>query len=200
MIRVKYSWAVAVWAGVAATLFLSLPLKAQTSHPQAVRTIGVIDVQRILRQSAAYKSIRPQMQNLKKGFEEKFRTAEGKLRTANKDLQQERAILSPEAFTLRQQKFRKEVDALQRNMQLVNRLLELALSNGVGKIQLRARDITKEIAGELKLDLIVSNAAITFAKPQLDLTDKVLSRLNKRLPTVKIVLPQSPKSSAGKKK
>jgi Skp family chaperone for outer membrane proteins len=85
-------------------------------------------------------------------------------------------------------------------MQLVNRLLERALSNGVGKIQLRARDITKEIAGELKLDLIVSNAAITFAKPQLDLTDKVLSRLNKRLPTVKIVLPQSPKSSAGKKK
>jgi outer membrane protein len=200
MKRVTYSCAVAAWAGVAVAMLLGLPLSAQTSHPQTVRTVGIINVQRVLRQSAAYKNIRPQMQKLKKDFEGKFRTAEGKLRTANKDLQQERAILSPEAFAQRQQAFRKRVDALQRNMQGVNRLLERALSNGVKKIQLQARDITKEIAGELKLDLILSNAAITFAKPQLDLTNKVLSRLNNRFPTVTIVLPPPPKPPAGKKK
>lgn len=201
MKRVIYSCAAVVCAGVAAIFFLgSLPVKAQTSHPQTVRTIGIIDVQRILRQSSAYKSIRPQMQKLKKDFEGKFRTAEGKLRTANKGLQQERAILSPEAFTKRQQEFRKSVDALQRDMQVVNRLLDRALSNSVGQIQLRARDITKEVAEEMKLDLILSNAAITFAKQQLDLTDTVLSRLNKGLPTVKVVLPPPPKPSAGKKK
>ena len=201
MKRVTYSCAVAAWAGVAVAMLLSsLPLKAQTSSPQTVRAIGIIDVQRILRQSAAYKSIRPQMQKLKKDFKEKFRTAEGKLRTANKDLQQDRAILSPEAFAQRQREFRKSVNTLQRSMQGVNRLLEQALSNGVGKIQIQSRDITKEIAEEMNLDLVLSNAAVTFAKQQLDLTDEVLSRLNKRIPSIKIVPPPQVKPSAGKKK
>ncbi len=200
MKRVTCFCALAVSLGILTAIFAGQPSFAQTSHPQAVKTIGVIDVQRILRQSAGYKSIRPQMQKLKKDFEEKFRAAEGKLRTANNSLLQERAILSPEAFAQRQRDFRKQVEALQRDMQVVNRLLDRALADGVQKIRLKAREITKEIAEEKKLDLVLSDAAITYALPRLDLTDMVLSRLDKRLPMVKVALPPPPKAPADKKK
>ena len=132
--------------------------------------------------------------------QEKFRASEGKLRTANNSLLQERAILSPEAFAQRQQDFRKQVEALQRDMQVVNRLLDRALADGVQKIRLQARQITKELAEEKKLDLVLSDAAITYALPRLDLTDMVLSRLDKRLPMVKVALPPPPKAPADQKK
>jgi len=200
MSRLTYTFLLALWVAAASTLFTSAPSSAQTDQSQAVNTIGVIDVQRILRQSLAYKSIRPQMTALKKEFEQKFRTAEGELRSTNKDLQRERTILSPDAFAQRQRDFRKRVDTVQRDMQSVNRLLDRALSNSVGEIQLVAREITATLATEKKIDLILSNTAITFAAPRLDLTDLVLDRLNKRLPRVTVVLPPPPKSSDGSKK
>lgn len=200
MSRLKHSFVLALWVAAATTLFASAPSSAQTGASQAAPNIAVIDVQRILQQSLAYKSIRPQMTALKKEFEQKFRTAEGELRSTNKDLQRERTILSPDAFAQRQRDFRKRVDTVQRDMQAVNRLLDRALSNSVGKIQLMAREITATIAKEKNLDLIFSNSAITFAAPRLDLTDLVLDRLNKRLPSVKVVLPPPPNPPADGKK
>ncbi|MDA0238559.1 MAG: OmpH family outer membrane protein [Proteobacteria bacterium] len=200
MSRLTYSFALALWVAAASTLLASAPSSAQTDKSLAVQNIGIIDVQRILQQSLAYKSIRPQMTTLKKDFEQKFRTAEEELRSTNKDLQRERTILSPDAFAQRQRDFRKRVDTVQRDMQAVNRLLDRALSISVGKIQLAAKDITATLAKEMKIDLILSNSGITFAAPRLDLTDLVLDRLNKRLPSVKVVLPPPPKTSDDRKK
>lgn len=198
MSRLTHLLLLALWVATASILFSGTPSRAQTG--QAVQNIGIIDVQRILQQSLAYKSIRPQMTAFKKDFEQKFRTAEGELRSTNKDLQRERTILSPDAFAQRQRDFRKRVDTVQRDMQAVNRLLDRALSNSVGEIQLVAREITATLAKELKLDLILSNTAITFAAPRLDLTQQVLERLNKRLPSVKVVLPPPPKTADDGKK
>lgn len=170
---------------------------AQTDHPQAVRNIAVIDVQRILRQSKAYASIRPQMEKLKQDFQQKFRAAEGELRTTNEDLKRERSILSPEAFAQRRRDFRKRVDNVQRDIQAVNRLLDKALSGAVAKIQITAREITSELAKERKLDLIFSNTSITYADQRLDLTDAVLERLDKVLPAIKVELPPPPKPADG---
>lgn len=189
-------WLIAAFA--LAAMFWQAPALAQSGHPQAVSRIGVIDVQLILRESKAYQSIRPQMQTLKKQFEEKFRAAEGELRTTNKDLQRERAILSPEAFAQRQRDFRKRVDSVQRDMQAVNRLLDRALSVAVGQIQAVARTVTSELAKEKNLDLVLSNTSITFAQERLNLTEEVLTHLNKRLPSVKVELPPPPKSADGK--
>ncbi len=174
------------------------PAGAQGAHPQSVQAIGVIDAQRILRQSKAYKSIRPQMQALKKQYEDKFRAAEGELRTSKRNIDQERAILSPEAFAQRQREFRTRVETVQRDMQGVNRLLDRAMSSGVGKIQLKAQEIIRDLAKEMKLDLILTNIAVAFSKPTFDITDRVLERLNKQLPSVKVEMPQAKPASAPK--
>ncbi len=173
---------------------------AQGTHPHSVQSVGVIDAERILRQSTAYQGIRPQMQTLRKQFEDRFRAAEGELRTTKRNIEQERAILSPEAFAQRQREFRQRVQTVQRDMQGVNRILDRAMSDGVAKIQLKAHEIVRELAQEMKLDLILTNVAVAFARPKFDLTDRVLERLNKRMPSVKVALPQqNPAPQPGKK-
>ena len=86
----------------------AMPVVAQEkSLPKSLLTVAVIDVQRIIRESLATKSMRPQLEKLQSSYEKEFKRKEQELRKANRDLIGQRVILSPEAYAERRRELQK---------------------------------------------------------------------------------------------
>jgi outer membrane protein len=160
-------------------------------------SIGVIDIQKVLRSSVAARSIRPQMEKLKADFQKRFKTSEAELLKAKQDLERERAIL-PEGFAERRKAFERRVSDTQRQVQTVNRMLDRSLANAMRQVHKNLREITKDLAKERSLQFVVPKRVMIFYEKRFDITQEVSRRLNKRLPKVRVVLPKS-KTSPVKK-
>ncbi|NKB21962.1 MAG: hypothetical protein GKS01_15830 [Alphaproteobacteria bacterium] len=152
-------------------------------------SIGVIDIQKVLRSSVDARSIRPQMEKLKIDYQKRFKRSEADLLKAKQDLERERAIL-PEGFSERRKAFERRVSDTQRQVQTVNRMLDRALANAMRQVHKTLRDITRELAQERSLQLVVPKRVLIFYEKKFDITREVSQRLNKKLPRVKVVMPK----------
>lgn len=174
------------------------PPQAQESPGKEYPSVAIINLQKVLKESAAARTIRPQMVNLKKTYEAKYKKTEADLRAVSQTLKSERSILSPEVYATRRQEFKNRVTAMQREVQSINRALDRGLAVAMGKIHSAVRKITRDLAGERSLKLILSQRGVMFLDPKLDLTSEVIKRLNEKLPRVKVEI-SSAKRPASKK-
>ena len=133
---------------------------------------------------------RPQLDKLKNGYQAQFKKEEDELRAADQDLERQRAILSPEAFNEKRNEFQKRANDLQRKVQEARQLLDEALGNAMGVVQDRLRDVLVQLRDEHKLQLILFRSAVIAMEPRFDITDEVLKRLNQKLPSVTVKMPE----------
>jgi Skp family chaperone for outer membrane proteins len=167
----------------------------RTAHAQKKDekfTFAVIDVQRVIRDSKATRSIRPQIEKLKEGYESGFKKQEEELRGANQDLARQRAILSPEAYADRRREFQQRATGVQREVQETKRLLDRALGSAMSKVHNALRQITAEIAKEQSLTAIFPRTAVILVERQYDITSEVLKRLDAQLPSVAVTIVNNP--------
>lgn len=190
----------AVALALAAVLCLAgrAPAAAAEAKPPL---IAVVDVQAILRDSKAAKTVHPQIEKFRDRFQKDVRQRENELRAASQDLARQRAVLSAEAFA----KKRREYEAMARNAQVEvqakKRQLDRAFSNAMGKVQSALIKATAHIATERKIDLVLPKTLILLSAKSLDITQEVMRRVDKDLPTVKVTLPklESAKGDGGKR-
>lgn len=182
MIFIKF-FSISLFVVFGVFIFEAERAQSQTS------SIGVIDVQKVLRSSVAARSIRPQMEKLKANYQRRFKQSEADLLKAKQDLERERAIL-PEGFAERRKAFEQRVSATQRQVQAVNRMLDRALANAMRQVHKTLRDITQELAKERSLQLVMPKRGLIFYDNRFDITQEVARRLNKRLPRVEVVMPK----------
>ena len=167
---------------------LSLVFLVSTAESKSI-SIGVIDIQAVLKSSVAARSIRPQMDQLKQKYQKQFRKAERSLRKLKQDLQRERVIL-PEGYPERLKAFERKVRETQREIQTVNRMIDRAFGNSMRQVNQTLRDITIEGAQEKRLQFVVPKRGLIFYDKQFDITKIVSKRLNKRLPNVLVIMPK----------
>jgi Skp family chaperone for outer membrane proteins len=161
----KYVLFVALIGGLTASAGQAI---AQKKVPTGNVKFAVVNFQKIFRDSAATRSIAPQIEKLKKSFETQFIDIRKKLQQAEKDLQGQRAILSPEAYAEKQEAFKNQVNGVQRNVQTVQRMIGRA---------------------EKSLDLIFPRSGLIHVDARYDISNEVLKRLDKKLPFVKVKKP-----------
>lgn len=164
------------------------PVAAQQAAPASI-DIAVVDVQKILRESAASRMIRPQLAKLKKEFQAEFKKKEETLRAANEDLNRQRAILSPDAYEAQRKAFRERATAAQREVQTARRRFDGALATAMRKVHGSLLAITRKYAAERGIKLILPKSGVLLMVPRYDITAEILARLNKQLPTLKVELP-----------
>lgn len=166
---------------------------AQTKFNSPPPKIAIVDVQAIMREAVSAKSVRQQMDAIARKEQTIFADEEKKLRARDQELQQQRALLSPEVFAQRQQELQRDVGELQKK----NRSLRLTLDQGfqktMDKIQLVLFDELRKLSTEHNLNLILSRSQIVIAVDDFDLTKPALERLNKRLPSIDLNLSKSEK-------
>ena len=156
--------------------------------------IAVLDTQKILRNSTAAAGIRDQVKQQRAIYQDEFAQQERELRAAEEELARQRTILSSEAFALKRRECAARVAAVERGVETRKRELDQAYGTGIKQVERALAGIITELAKERGFNLVLSRtrvqAVVLYADGALNISDEVLLRLNKRLPSVKVPLAQ----------
>jgi outer membrane protein len=168
--------------------FLSLlavfAISAFALPAQAETKIGIVNIQKIMNDSTAAKSVRDQLQNKQKSFQAELDAKEKELLKEDQDLVKQRANMDKAAFEAKVTAFREKAAKAQGDIRTKKAALDQVFSAALEQIQTAVIDITSEVAREKQLTLVISSAQVLYGDPSLDITDDVLSRLNKKLGSV----------------
>src|SRR5918994_728312 len=153
------------------------PWQPQDAVAQKLPTTiaAVIDYQRILRDAAAARSIREQIEARRKAYQEEISKEEQRLHEADKEFAKQRSVLSAEAFAEKRRDFEQDVAEVQR--------MSAAALNEVKEALI---EIVTSIAEERGFNLVLPSSEVLFFARSLDLTEEVLAKLDARLPQVQL--------------
>lgn len=168
-------------------VLLAAPVAAAQSLPPA--TIAVVDFQQVLRESKAAVDVRAKVERQRQIYQKQITREEQDLRSADQELSQQRAILSADAFAQKRRAFEQRVADVQRRVQARKRQLQEASAKALKEVQRAVAAIIADLAKEHGFNLVIPRRQIMFADAALNISDELISRLNKRLPTVDVPLP-----------
>jgi Skp family chaperone for outer membrane proteins len=160
------------------------PAMAQTVAPMAIGSLLVVDVQYLLRESKAAKSIRQQIEQQSSTYNKDLSKQEGDLRAAREELERQRTILSEQAFAGRVQEFQQKVSELRENASAKSQVLQRGGSAATKQVLDVILQVVSDIATERKAMLVLAKNEVVLVDKSLDITDDTLKRLDQRLPSV----------------
>jgi outer membrane protein len=159
---------------------------ALTGTAAADSSIGVVNTQKIMRDSKAAQSVRSQLQSKQKAFQSELDAKEKQLLSEDQALVKQRSTMEQAAFEQKVKDFRAKAAVAQREVQAKKLQVDKALASSLESIQETVLEIVKEVAAEKKMTTVLSAGQVLYAEPALDITDEVLNRLNKKLPNVAV--------------
>lgn len=168
-------------AGLA--VIIALP---SVSRAQSANDIATINIQAILRESAAAKSAKKQIDAKRDTYQAELKKIEDKLRKEDQALAEQRSLLSPEALEQKAREFRTQVTEAQKDVQEKRERLGEAYNKAVGDIQEAVMKIVEKMAAEKGFKVVIPTNNLVYATSELDITKPVLTQLDKNLPKVSI--------------
>ena len=159
---------------------------AQDAAPLPSPVMAVVDLQVVLRQAAAAASIRQQIDDYSVEFQGKIDEQRVKLEAESRELQDQRTLLSAEAFTRRRQDLQRNQGDLQDYVKTVRNVLNEAMKQARQTLEAALIEEIGAIAEERGVNLVLNRSQALYASAALDLTDVILRRLDARLPEVPI--------------
>ena len=183
MFRLLFFIFVLAVAGLAG---LASPIFAQDKVPIVV---GVVEVQTIMREAKAAKSIQSQLEEKRSQYQSELSSEESRLRDMESELERQRSVLSPEAYAERRRQFESQVAVVQRTVQDRRRQLDQAYAGGVRQLQAELTDIISAVAKERGITLVLPDTQTLFVDKGLSISQEVLARLDDRVSEIKLEFP-----------
>lgn len=189
-------------AGMFCALAMSIVAGAPAdAQEKAVRVkIAVIDIDAILRNATAAKSIRKQIGVHRSQLMERAKKENEFLRQADQELARKKTLLSPEAFAQERSKFERRFVALQRLVQVGTTEIDKSLNEARNKIKKALQKVITDISNEQEFTLILRADQVVSVADALNLSQIALQRLDSELPDVKITPPSIPANIPAAKK
>ena len=177
----------------AAILLVGTPAAAETgstAKPSGVHApnpvVEVVDVQRILDESLAAKSVQKQLETQRAKFQTEIEKEENELRQAEQDLSKSRDQLAPDVYSDREQQLRQRFLTVERHVQARRKVLDQTFSDSMNTVRASLLDIVKDVAREHGVNLVLIKQQVLWTDKALDVTDEVLGRINAKLPQVAV--------------
>ncbi|PWR24887.1 OmpH family outer membrane protein [Zavarzinia aquatilis] len=190
----------ALGAGLALTAGIAVvpqvPAYAEEAEPA---TIAFVDVPRIMRDSAAAKSVRTQLERQEKAYEAEIKAQTDKLRADEDALKKQRASMAADAFAAKQKEFQAKVDGLRQQVERRRQQMSFAQDDAMKKLEPVFNQIVAEVAKEVGATVVLDTARVLVSSNNLDITETVMSRLDAKLPTITVNFnaPATPAASGG---
>lgn len=162
------------------------PVAFAADAPAAGNNIVVVNIQQIMAESAAAKSVREQLEAKQKVFQEEVNKREESLQKEDQELSKQRATLSKEAFADKSTAFRKKVTEGQKEAQSKKAMLDSGFEHAVADIQKVVTQIINDMSKEKSFSMAIPSSQLLYADTKLDITAEVLKRLNDKLPKVDV--------------
>jgi len=160
---------------VCSALFAFKPLMA------AEASIAVVDVQLLLTDSNAAKSIQGQVQKEREKLQAEFSGYETKLRESEKLLVEQRDTMTPEEFTKKRDAFQASLQETGGLVQKKKRTLENAMVKATSKLRNEILKIVAAMAEENKYDIVLTRQNIVLVAKTYDITDQVMKSVNEKV-------------------
>tara|TARA_B100000686_G_scaffold273341_1_gene290939 strand:- start:1039 stop:1629 length:591 start_codon:yes stop_codon:yes gene_type:complete len=150
--------------------------------------IGVVDRQKIMQESLAGESVRKEFEAMEQAYREQISARENQLRAQQEELGRQRGILTPEAYSERENEFAALVEGLQRDVAGINKQLDAMLQYGMRQIDMQTIQIIAEMAEAKGYTLVLDKTQLLMVNTDYEFSQEVLTVLNSRLPKVEITL------------
>lgn len=173
-------------AGVAMLGLSSFAVTAQAAEAQADK-IAIVNVQRILKEASANKDINEQMKNKQASYQKSFDKKDQELREEDKKIAKSRSVISQEAYQDQVGKFKEKVTKIQQDAQKKRTELDKAYSNALSKVNDEMLKVISKLSEEQGFTVAIPASQVLFVSTGKDITNEVISQLDKKLPKVKVV-------------
>lgn len=163
-----------------------VPAFAQDASPTP--KIFVVDLQRIMQESAAMQGLREEAQGKRSEMEQQLQEQEQGLRQEDEALSRQRTVLSSEAFEEKRSQLEQKFSQFQSEASTEMSRLDEAYSEAVGEVEYTVVKISDEIASERGANMVIPKSTLLLVHDDFEITDEVLSRLDEQLPSVSMSL------------
>jgi outer membrane protein len=177
-------------AGALALAVAAVPAFAQTAAAPAASQaasgskIGVIEVQRIVQESAIGKESLARVQKLQQAKQEDLTRRQKELRDLETKIQDQGKSLSEDAMEKLQKEYQAKAVELKRFQDDAQRELEESQRKELGDLEKRIMPVITEVAREQGYQLVFNkfNSGLLFADDKsVDLTDSVITKFNSQI-------------------
>ena len=158
----------------------------------AVKRVALVDLSYVLRNATATSTVRELLDSKKEEFSAEFQVREAELLQMERDLNVKRSSLSGEDFNKEVQIFQEEVAKVQREIQFKRNSLDQAFQQAQDKLRNLSLEIVTFIAQREQLDMVLTRETAIIFRPELNITQEVLSLLNERTKNARIEVGELP--------
>jgi len=184
-----------VIAGCGQAAAQNKPVPSVQAMPSPV--VAVIDFQHVVKESAAGKSVRSQVDVRQTAFQAEIKPLQQELESIRAELGNRVPGIGESEYTAKRKAIRERVNELQRIIQERKRELDDMFNNGMRQVDLALVEVLKELAEERGINLILNagrgRGLVLFDENQIVITDEALKRLDARLPKVELTKPNGGK-------
>ena len=166
-----------VWIAFITSVFMFCSHFAMAAD---VAKIGIVDFQKILETSAAGKAIQAELKAKNEVMAADLQKKGAEIEKISKRLERESMVMSKEMREEKEREHRIKVNdfkALQKRYRAELQKLQVQLMQ---KLQVDLADVTAEIGKKEGYLLIMDKRGVVYAPTSVDLTDKIIQRLNKK--------------------
>lgn len=154
---------------------LCLAAAASVAHAQEAVRIGVVNIERLMRDAAPAKAAQQKLEAEFSKRDKELQDLAARLKTMSERLERDASVM-PEADRQRRQRELAELDRdFQRRQREFREDLNQRRNEELAQVIDKANRVIKQIAEQEKYDIILQEAVIASAR--VDITDKVLRAL-----------------------
>lgn len=175
-------------AFIAAFLVLSFVVTgvpAKAAEPKAP-TIAVVDVEKILAEAKAAKSLQSQIQAKKESLQKEFSVKEKELKSTETTLLGEKEKLSAEDFAKKRKAYEEKIIETRKLFQKTRNSLEEGVGKAMGELRKNILESAAQVGDEKGYDIVLTRDSVLIAEKSLDITPDVLAKLDSKLTDVKL--------------
>ncbi len=169
--------------------------------------IGVVDVDQILQESAAAKSVRSQADKYQQTFQQEISKEEATLRATQQELEaeQQHRTLTQEAFAEKARAFEASAADFQRKGMARRRAFDKSVSAAMGQVQKAMLEASQQVAQAHGVTVLLPRNQVLLFDDKMNITKEIVAVMDKKLthvdfPPPKVEAEMAPGAQGGNTK
>jgi Skp family chaperone for outer membrane proteins len=162
-----------------------LLVAGNVSYAQDV-SIAVVDVEKVLNESRAGKSIQAQLTARREAFQKEFTSRENNLVESEKNLIEQKSEMPAEEFATKRREFEQQLLETRNLFQKRRNSLDKGLNGALTDLRKNIIQVTAEVADEKDYKVVLTRDSVVIVEKEMDITETVLKRLDTKIQTIKL--------------
>jgi Skp family chaperone for outer membrane proteins len=147
---------------------------------------AVLDVEKVLNDSLAGKSIQAQLSARREAFQKEFSSREDNLVSAERSLIEKKSEMSADNFATKRKEFETQLLETRNLFQKRRNSLDKGLTSALADLRKNVIEVAAKVADEGGYEVVLTRNSVVIVQKEMDITEAVLARLNSKIQSIKL--------------